>query len=309
MKRMRILLIMTLLLSVISCSKGKRAVNLSDLTVDVMLNAVQTKAVYKFDEKVYKGKWYLFHKSDDGMFVKVSQGDVTAEPISLKNLSGEYRMVFLACPLEQAGKVHFPDELSVIESDYSLIYAVYQAAGGSEDAENEIFRDIISFTTTEPKLNHTALLTRQNGALEVRIKNMDLTKVELYVNGTKNMFLYDGDAGRVISSEPVMLYRMMEGEAVNSTDVRIRINLLPQENVSADAISNDPDVDTKDNRLVIYTQEAPEGISYPIKSDRRMIPIYPNQVTWLTLGAGTDGNFVVGFGDINLDDDDWDGWN
>ena len=87
-----------------------------------------------------------------------------------------------------------------------------------------------------------------------------------------------------------------EQPAVTS-DYRIAVNLLPAEDI------------TGQGALVLTLADGTEQ-RYTLRSTSGTIPIYPNQITWLVLrGTGEGGSFEVGFGgDINLDDDAWDGY-
>lgn len=100
--------------------------------------------------------------------------------------------------------------------------------------------------------------------------------------------------------------RTLTSDQLTSSETRIRINLLPQEDIT------DDNGDT--NFLKITTTSGAET-RYPLKSSEGSIPIYPNQVTWLTLGnggEGSEGGFTVDFsgsgGGIHLEDHIWDGW-
>lgn len=110
------------------------------------------------------------------------------------------------------------------------------------------------------------------------------------------MLFQDGTGGKVLSEgSPVQLSK---SEIPPVTDnYRISINLLPLEDL------------TGKGRLTLTHVDGTETV-YELKSTSGSIPIYPNQITWLVLrGTGDGGSFEVGFGgDINLDDDEWDGY-
>lgn len=264
---------------------------------------VQSRAAQSLNLANYDAKMYLYEGRDNGDgFVGYSQvreitltdNRITIEDLNTKN---DYIAVFLAVPKGQ--KPELPSLYSAdIVPAYELATTGY--INGSEDeTDKHIFRSIISFRPSISTGTQSTILTRQNGALEIRIKNIpEMTSVKLHAKGHTAMYLNDGTGGQVITDgEPVALSKTVT-EGLEASEVRVRINLLPQEDIT--------DADGTDNYLEITT--ATGTTKYPIKSDHKTIPIYPNQVTWLTLGNGT-GNFDVSFsGNMNLEDDEWDGW-
>ena len=167
------------------------------------------------------------------------------------------------------------------------------------ETDKHIFRSILSFRPSVSTGTQSTILTRQNGALEIRIMGISgMTSVTLHVGGHTAMLLNDGTGGQVITSGEKVVLSKTVTEGLGASEVRVRINLLPTEDIT--------DAAGTDNYLEITTADG--TTKYPIKSDHTMIPIYPNQVTWLTLGNGS-GNFAVSFsGSINVEDDEWDGW-
>lgn len=122
------------------------------------------------------------------------------------------------------------------------------------------------------------------------------------------MYFHDGTGGQVISETELLLTRTLTSKQLTSSETRIRINLLPQEDITAKTGTT-----TAENKLIIKTEKG--ETTYLLKSSEGSIPIYPNQVTWLTLGdggEGSEGDFTVDFSDsdggIHLEDDSWDGW-
>ena len=137
---------------------------------------------------------------------------------------------------------------------------------------------------------------------------MQLQEVTLQVNGTQYMYFHDGTGGEVFSDTDLKLTRKLTPEELTSSETRIRINLLPQEDITAKTGTA-----TAENKLIIKTETS--ETTYPLQSSEGSIPIYPNQVTWLTLGdggEGSEGDFIVDFsgsgGGIHLEDHIWDGW-
>lgn len=264
---------------------------------------VQSRAAQSLNLANYDAKMYLYEGRDNGdgsigysqvREITLTDNRITVEDLNTKN---DYKAVFLAVPKGQK-----PELPSLYNADIVPAYevATTRYINGSEDeTDKHIFRSILSFRPSVSTGAQSTILTRQNGALEVRIRNMEgMTSVKLHVKGHTAMYLNDGTGGQVITDgEPVALSKIVT-EGLGASEVRVRINLLPQEDIT--------DADGTDNYLEITTAEG--TTKYPIKSDHEMIPIYPNQVTWLTLGNGT-GDFDVSFsGNINLEDEEWDGW-
>lgn len=286
--------IVSLAAALISVSCSRIVPESATVCVSVGLDEPLSRAVQPYPEQAYRGKWYLFASEGTG-YVWVEEGEIVAEPIHLEDLSVErtYKLVLVAVPVGQVSAL--PGENGVTETDYEQVMAVYQS--GPERVDNDIFRDILSFRPSAGTMNREAVLTRQNGAVEVRLQHIVFDRAELYVAGTQYMYLNDGGTGQVLSTGAVNLSVQRAG--TGAVDERIRIHLLPQEDITGSASGN---------RLILYGGDYPEtGRVFPLQSDQGVIPVYPNQVTWLTLGS-SGGSFTVSFSNIQLDDDDWDGW-
>ena len=263
----------------------------------------QSRAAQSLNLANYDAKMYLYEgrNNADGSvgYTQIRELELTDNYLTVEDLNTKtsYKAVFLAVPKSQT-----PGLPELFGSDIAPAYedAVTGYINGDEnETDKNIFRSILSFTASVNASAQSTVLTRQNGALEVRIKNIPgMTSVKLHVNGHIEMFLNDGTGGQVITSgQPIALSKTLTS-GLTSSEVRVRINLLPQEDIT--------DKEGNSNYIEITTNGGVK--KYPIKSDHSMIPIYPNQVTWLTLGNG-NGNFDVSFsGHINVEDEEWDGW-
>lgn len=275
------------------------------LTMEVASRAAQSLSLDAYAVKLYLYKEVTRGTVVDYTFVKevaldkmnFVDGKITVDGL-LKGTN--YKAVFLARSLGETPELPSPTE------SYRNATAAYidgtLNGGICKETNKNIFRSIVSFQAgTQGTLS--TILTRQNGALQVRIRNKKkMEKVELRVNGHTTMYLHDGTGGQVLTKgETVPLYTELTTQ-LDEPEVRIRIHLLPQENIK--------DVSGTQNYLQITTIDG-SVTKYPLKSEHNEIPIYPNQVTWLTLGGGSAGSdFDVSFsGNINLEEDIWDGWN
>lgn len=273
-----------------------------DVSISINSGIEQTssRAVVAYPESGYKGMYYVYNS--DGSFFKEGK---LASVLTIDGLNSgqEYKVVLLAVPNAQ-----YDISTGSTESVPSYLEAKTQFQGEGAQCDYEIFRDVLTIKPTVSNTTFNAVLTRQNGAVEIRIRNMQLQEVTLQVNGTQYMYFHDGTGGQVLSDNtPLLLKRMLTSEQLTSSETRIRINLLPQEDITAK-----DGTETADNKLIIKDKTG-VTTTYPLKSSEGSIPIYPNQVTWLTLGNGDDseGNFTVDFsgdGGIHLEDDVWDGW-
>lgn len=274
-----------------------------DVSISINSGIEQTssRAVVPYPELGYKGMYYVYNS--DGIIFKKGK---LASVLTIDGLDSEqkyYKVVLLAVPNAQ-----YDISTGSTESDPSYLDAKTQFQGKGAQCDYEIFRDVLTIKPTVSNTTFNAVLTRQNGAVEIRIRNMQLQEVTLQVNGTEYMYFHDGTGGQVLSDTPFLsLKRMLTSEQLTSSETRIRINLLPQEDITAK-----DGTETANNKLIIKDKTG-VTTTYPLKSSEGSIPIYPNQVTWLTLGNGDDseGNFTVDFsgdGGIHLEDDVWDGW-
>lgn len=292
-----------------ACNKEAVAEETGDckLVVDLSVEdaIAGTRAVQDYVVADYPGRYYLYDKG--GAYI--ASGDIEEDNFLLTGIPadrGELTLVLLASPKENP--VTFPG--SDVQQGYTGTTLTYQQ-GSEYNAANitrDVYRDVIKFTPTIGINDVYGVLTRQNGALEVRIKNMDIASAALQLTGTRTMYIHDGTGGQVFSKDEISLEKTMEN-LKGQNDIRIRINLLPQEDITTGNTVNDPNVSTAGNKLTItYTDGTKK--EYDIQSDQGAIPVYPNQITWLTLnGNDNGGTFDVTFsGKINLEDDKWDGW-
>lgn len=290
-----------------ACNNEVATVGTEECTVRVNLSMEEpdgvSRAVQDYNSEAFPGRYYLYNAS--GAFI--TSGVLESSNFTLTNLPAEEEstLVLLASPVNNP--VNLPTEANEAYDKATLTYQ--QGTDNNTNITKDVYRDIIKIKPAIGINEVNAVLTRQNGALEIRIKNMNIKSATLQLNGTQTMYFNDGTGGQVLSKNKVTLTNTMEGLS-GENDIRIRINLLPQEDITTGNTANDPDISTSDNKLTITTADGQET-TYNIKSTQGAIPIYPNQITWLTLN-GDDGNgsFTVSFskGDINLDNESWDGW-
>lgn len=290
-----------------ACNNEVATVGTEECTVRVNLSMEEpdgvSRAVQDYNSEAFPGRYYLYNAS--GAFI--ASGVLESSNFTLTNLPAEEEstLVLLASP--SSNQVVLPTEVNKAYNNATLVYQ--QGTGNnSTNITKDVYRDIIRIKPQIGINEVNAVLTRQNGALEIRIKNMNIKSATLQLNGTQTMYFNDGTGGQVLSESEVILTNTMENLS-GKNDIRIRINLLPQEDITTGNTANDPNISTSDNKLTITDAKGTETM-YDIKSNQGAIPIYPNQITWLTLnGDDGDGSFMVSFsGDINLENDDWDGW-
>lgn len=298
----RLSLCFMLVMSLFACDKNSEVLQENgevSISISSGIEQASSRAVVPYPQNVYKGRYYVYNS--DGSYL--SEGEL-ASVLTIDGLTSgqEYKVVLLAVP---SGR-QYGITTGGTESEPSYSDAKTQYQGEGTQYGYEIFRDVLTIKPTVSNTDFNAVLTRQNGAIEIRIRNMQLQEVTLQVNGTQYMYFNDGTGGEVISDKELTLNRTLTSEQLISSETRIRINLLPQEDIT------DDNGDT--NFLKITTTSGTET-TYPLKSSEGSIPIYPNQVTWLTLGnggEGSEGDFTVDFsgsgGGIHLEDDIWDGW-
>lgn len=294
--------------SLSACNNEVATVGTEECTVRVNLLMEEpdgvSRAVQDYNSEAFPGRYYLYNASGD----YVTSGDLESNSFTLKDfpVGEEATLVLLASPI--GNLVNLPTEVNEAYNNATLVYQ--QGTGNnSTNITKDVYRDIIRIKPQIGINEVNAVLTRQNGALEIRIKNMNIKSAILQLNGTQTMYFNDGTGGQVLSESEVTLTNTMKNLS-GKNDIRIRINLLPQEDITTGNTANDPNISTSENKLTITDADGKEK-KYDIKSNQGTIPIYPNQITWLTLnGDDEDGEFTVSFskGDINLEDDDWDGW-
>lgn len=301
----RLSLCFMLVMSLFACDKNSEVLQENgevSISISSGIEQASSRAVVAYPQTGYKGKYYVY--KSDGSYLS---GGELASVLTIDGLTSgqEYKVVLLAVPSGQANEI----TTGSTESDPSYNEAKTQYQGDGTQYGYEIFRDVLTIRPTVTNTDFNAVLTRQNGAIEIRIRNMQLQEVTLQVNGTEYMYFHDGTGGQVLSDKPLSLKRVLTSEQLTSSETRIRINLLPQEDITAK-----DGTETADNKLIIKDKTG-VTTTYPLKSSEGSIPIYPNQVTWLTLGdggEGSEGDFKVDFsgsgGGIHLEDDIWDGW-
>lgn len=293
-----------LVMSLFACDKSSEVLQENgevSISISSGIEQASSRAVVEYPEASYTGKYYVYNSNGSCL----SDGPLTSV-LKINGLTSgqEYKVVLLAVPSGQ----QYGITTGGTESELSYSDAKTQYQGDGTQYGNEIFRDVLTIRPTVSNTDFNAVLTRQNGAIEIRIRNMKLQEVTLRVNGTQYMYFNDGTGGEVISDKELTLNRTLTSEKLTSSETRIRINLLPQEDITAKTGTT-----TAENKLIIKTEKG--ETTYPLKSSEGSIPIYPNQVTWLTLGnggEGSEGDFIVDFSDsdggIHLEDDIWDGW-
>lgn len=284
-----------------SCSTDSDELGASSaMTINIGMDA-KTRAAQALDVEAYPTKLYLYEGSDANGYSYQKELTLTSSQLTLDELTSgnQYKAVLLALPKGQT-----PDLPTFSEQDTKPSYADATAQYISNaETDNDIFRSILTFKASTANSELYAVLTRQNGALEVRIKGIEnMQSVKLCLQGHETMYLNDDTGGVVTTSGDKVALAKTVTDGLTASEVRIRINLLPQEDIT--------DASGCNNYLEITTSTgtSTETKTYPIKSDQPTIPIYPNQVTWLTLGNGSS-TFTVNFSNnINLEDDEWDGW-
>lgn len=288
-----------------SCSSEETldTANHASVRFELALNA-ESRAARPLNPQAYDTRLYLYERREaEGKvgYTQVDEQQVTANNLILTDLipQKQYKAVFLAVPNGQQPALPELFRQGTVPT-YDQASATYNN-GKTAESTHEIFRSIVDFKATAASIQQQAVLSRQNGALEVRLLNQTgLTKVELHVMGHTAYYLNDGTGGQVITKGNTCPFvEIVEDPKVLEADVvAIRIHLLPQEDLT--------DLSGTNNYLKVTTTVEK---TYPIKSDQKFIPIYPNQVTWLTLGSRENTNFDVSFsGNINLDDPQWDGF-
>lgn len=258
-----------------------------EVRFDLSLEA-RTRAPQEIDFGEYAVSLYVFEAESSFCVQTV---DITSSSFTVEGLEKNtaYCGVFLAIPRGQQPAL--PLSATYYET------SVLQYLEGNQP-DQEVFRNILNFSTGDEITSYSIVLTRQNGAIQIRMSNADgsIRNAQLEVEGLPVMFFHDGTGGKVLSEGDPVLLSKSETPAVTD-NYRISINLLPTEDV------------TGKGRLTLTGIDGTQTV-YELKSTSGTIPIYPNQITWLVLrGTGDGGSFEVGFGnDIDLDDDEWDGY-
>ena len=266
---------------------GERRIRF-ELTLDA-----RTRAPQALDTEQYAARLYLFREETADRYVAAGTMEITGEALTVGGLDPgvSYRFVFLAIPRSQQ------PALPMLADGTAYTEAAMTYLAGNQPGQ-EVFRAIQTFTAADDPATRSVVLTRQNGAIQIRLGNADgsVRNARLEVEALPEMLLQDGTGGQVLSQGAAVALAKSEQPAVTS-DYRIAVNLLPAEDI------------TGQGALVLTLADGTEQ-RYTLRSTSGTIPIYPNQITWLVLrGTGEGGSFEVGFGgDINLDDDAWDGY-
>lgn len=266
---------------------GERRIRF-ELTLDA-----RTRAPQALDTEQYAARLYLFREETADRYVAAGTMEITGEALTVGGLDPgvSYRFVFLAIPRSQQ------PALPMLADGTAYTEAAMTYLAGNQPGQ-EVFRAIQTFTAADDAATRSVVLTRQNGAIQIRLGNADgsVRNARLEVEALPEMLLQDGTGGQVLSQGAAVALAKSEQPAVTS-DYRIAVNLLPAEDI------------TGQGALVLTLADGTEQ-RYTLRSTSGTIPIYPNQITWLVLrGTGEGGSFEVGFGgDINLDDDAWDGY-
>ena len=266
---------------------GERRIRF-ELTLDA-----RTRAPQALDTEQYAARLYLFREETADRYVAAGTMEITGEALTVGGLDPgvSYRFVFLAIPRSQQ------PALPMLADGTAYTEAAMTYLAGNQPGQ-EVFRAIQTFTAADDPATRSVVLTRQNGAIQIRLGNADgsVRNARLEVEALPEMLLQDGTGGQVLSQGAAVALAKSEQPAVTS-DYRIAVNLLPAEDI------------TGQGALVLTLADGTEQ-RYTLRSTSGTFPIYPNQITWLVLrGTGEGGSFEVGFGgDINLDDDAWDGY-
>lgn len=277
--------------------EDNRQTEYASVTVNLAVDA-STRAAVTYNPETKPGRYYLYQLQENNVYGYVKKGVLSGSQLNLDELEplSDYKLVLLAAPVGQ-----HPEP--IVSGDITLPYEsafIPYLDESKVSVTNEIFRDILTFQASTAAGNQNAVLTRQNGAVEVRIKNREnMQKVTLSVSSPVYMALNDGTGGMVLQpegmTEAVDVTTSVTGDELNKTEVRIKVYVLPQEDIAG-----------KGTLTIEYSDGSETEI--PLKSDQGVIPVYPNQVTWLTLG-NDGGEFDVSFsGDLGLEDN-WNGWN
>lgn len=253
----------------VSCSEPDGpAAPAAQVEFDVALQA-PTRAPEALDPTVYSAKVYQFREETPGSGRYVYSGEqaLTGGSLSLGGLvvGTAYRFVFLAVPKKQQPAL--PDCTSTRPA-YSDATATYLSG---VQTSNEIFRSILSFKASAGSSSYSVVLTRQNGALQIRLDNTygEIKTVKLEVAGLPKICFNDGTGGQVIATGSEIQLSKSERPS-RTSDYRISINLLPVEDL------------TGKGRLTLTYLLGQQRV-YSLGSTSGRIPIYPNQITWLVL--------------------------
>lgn len=290
------------MVSLWGCTKVVEKENTCDcesVTFAFSVNRPGLRSASPLDVNLYDAMVYVYRQDEgSGTYVFDRSLEVTSSHFTVDALtqSTPYRFVFLAVPLSQTPAL--PGQLQTAQPylDSQLDYE----DPDSPSVSNDIFRAILDLTPQMVSQTVNVILTRQNGALEIRVKDMaKVQKISLRMDSYPSMFFHDGTGGQVISTGNLVGHQVEKTVDPTETGHAVSMHLLPADDLTV--------------RNGVFTVTYTDGSSqdYPVRSDQGRIPVFPNQVTWLVL-TGSDGDFSVVFGNsddqINVDDEDWDGW-
>lgn len=229
----------------------------------------QTRTPQNLNTSTHTAKVYMFREetSGSGRYVYSGEQSLTGSSLTVGGLlpSVKYRFVFLAIPRNQQPAL---PNFTASRPSYTDALAAY--VSGSQTA-NELFRQLLDFTATTNLNTLAVVLTRQNGALQLRLDNSDgkIKQVKLEVESAPQMYLQDGGNGQVLTAgAPVILTKSEKPSKTN--DYRISVCLLPTNDL------------TGRGRLTITLSNNSQTV-YTLRSTAGRIPVYANQITWIVL--------------------------
>lgn len=248
----------------------------SEPTLQVSFNLAlesQTRAPQNLNTSTHTAKVYIFREetSGSGRYVYSGEQNLTGSSLTIGGLlpSVQYRFVFLAIPRNQQPAL---PSFTATRPSYTDALASY--VSGTQTA-NEVFRRVLDFTATAAPSTLAVVLTRQNGALQIRLDNSDgkIKQVKLEVESAPQMYLQDGSGGQVLTAgTPVTLTKSEKPAKTN--DYRISVYLLPTSDL------------TGRGRLTITLSNNSQTVC-TLRSTAGRIPVHANQITWLVLGDAT----------------------
>lgn len=241
-----------------------------DLTLETPTRSPQPLNPWTHTAKVYM---FMEEAAGSGQYAYWGEQAVTGGSLTVEGLQPQsnYRFVFLAVPRNQQPAL--PDYSA---SQPSYTEALVSYVSGSQPT-NEVFRCILDFTATPDLNRYGVVLTRQNGALQIRLDNRDgkIKSVKLEVESASRMYFQDGTGGEVLTAGTQVLLMKSERPA-KTDDYRISIYLLPTRDL------------TGQGQVTITYWNNVQAV-YFLRSTSGRIPVYANQVTWLVLGDGPCG--------------------
>lgn len=254
----------------VSCSKSmeEMAPAPAQVTFDIGMSTA-TRAAQAINLNTYSAKVYIFKEetAGNGRFIYNSEQNITSSSQSITGLltGTKYKLVFLAIPKKQTPAL--PDYTST-KPNYLDASATY--ISGNQTA-NELFRNILTVTPISGSNQYSVVLTRQNGAIQIRLNNEkgSIKTVKLEVMGLPKVLFNDATGGMVLTSGTAITLSK-SAQLSKTEDYRITIYLLPVEDLS------------RKGRITLSASNGKQTV-YTLTSSSGYIPIYPNQITWLTL--------------------------